>query len=122
MLHFAIEDTLGLMPQHTIFGYEYGTCMSYMIITQFLFLAIMHLKRRKTDLFAVIAETERKIYSRVLFISISICAIYSARVLYLYLSGKTDVPILLNILATIFMILIGTLYFLLEQKNIRLCE
>jgi hypothetical protein len=118
LLHFAVEDALSLTPQNTIFGYEYGTCMSCLIVGIALFLVIVHFKRRKNELFTVQKDLERKQCTAALLSCIAVCVMYSTRMLYLYLSGKADIPILLNIFITIFIILIGALYLCLEQKGI----
>jgi hypothetical protein len=118
LLHFAVEDALGLTPQNTIFGYEYGRCMSCLIVGIALFLVLMHFKRMKNELFTVRKDLERKQYTAALLSCIAVCIMYSTRLLYLYLSGKADIPILLNIFVTIFIILVGALYLCLEQKNV----
>jgi hypothetical protein len=118
LIHFAVEDALGLTPQGTLLGYEYGRYMACLIVGVALFLGAMHFKRKRSELFIERIDTEKKLYTTALLSCIGICVIYSTRILYLYLSGKADTPILLNILVTIFIILIGGVYLYLEQRNI----
>jgi hypothetical protein len=120
LIHFVIEDALDLAPEYTLlFGYEYGRCLSYMIVSSVSFLVIMHLRRHLPTMFVLDKKKENKAYFGILIASSSFCALYSTRLLYLYLSGRTDTGALLNITTTVCVLIIGTLYFLLEKKDVK---
>ncbi|MDR0744783.1 MAG: hypothetical protein LBE97_02405 [Holosporales bacterium] len=76
ILHFAMEDKLGLLLDKTVlFDYEYAKCMSCMTVSGIIFLLSTYFKNKKSAVVINKNETEKKLFARILLISILICAI-----------------------------------------------
>jgi hypothetical protein len=119
ILHFAIEDVYHQPPQYNMFfGMEYATSTSWLLITSLVFLVLSfysgRLLRKEPALFHA---GKRQFFLKVLLVAgCIVAAFYIVHIIYSFFSGKSDVYGLLRILVTLFVLLCGMVYALIEYR------
>jgi len=119
ILHFYIEDCFGymLIPSF-FFGIEYATSLSWLLILSFTSVILIFAQHRiiKKHPEYITSSGRKRVLMVMAGISLFVTLFYVVRITYIFLTGQSDAYGLLRIAVTLFVIILGSLYTLIELR------